>query len=61
MRRFILDDQRVWIGIAKAELGLNATLNDANRFFLARSKADIPTERPQTLTLAFPGHGRKVG
>ena len=58
---FGLDDQRVLIGIAKAEMGLNATLNDANRFFLARSKADIPTERPQTLTLAFPGHGRKVG
>jgi len=30
---FGLDDQRGLIGIAKAELGLNATLNDANRFF----------------------------
>ena len=31
---FGLDDQRGLIGIAKAELGLNATLNHANRFFL---------------------------
>jgi hypothetical protein len=31
---FGLDDQRGLIGIAKAELVLNATLNEANRFFL---------------------------
>ena len=38
---FGLDDQRGLIGIAKAELGLNATLNDANRFFLRYEQKPI--------------------